>query len=989
MMEVITMKLTNDIFDLFERDSFIYRVGDEKTKYEYTEKMNQWTVWCNELAAKVAKFETPIIQSWQNSGQIARYFWTRLKYTPFLNSAACVSLHAYSNGFAMDVSYEKKNNNSELSKEEYNKFIIENLDQWVEVNNIDKNLFVISVNGGKNKCTLTEYYSNLEKRNWFKNTQIGINIDVGVEFSREEFTEFDSSSSKIISILESLGELYEKVQKPNKYYDTLKVATELVPDLHDGSYELVRETVRAFKAVAPEKLNIDDLNALFFMSVGTFRRSMASKKKLVEISNLPTNEKQRINKIMDDIEAKAKNNIYSNHVDGIGHVGMFGVGFMTFDKGDIDINIAKEFIKLCIEISDLNNDEEMFNLAEKVLSNNLKGIGTGSASTFLHCLKPYTFPILNGKQGDGTTTYDVLGIKLQNAKELKFYIQNARAIKEYRDKYFGFKNYRVMDIIKKDIPANTKYWLGGASYDDGDVSQNFINNNVFAIGWVNEDIKSILSDAAKLEQVFDKYNLNDNARKMFSLLLNIQAGDKIAIKSAFAKGKTSVLRIKAIGTVQNNVVDGYVYDKELFHTIPVEWEIIEPFDLEDIGGYLRTLHQVVKHEHIQRIFYSKITDKGIQDFKAYITEIIAVLKSFGGEASWEQICEVIEQRKQLHDIEAKIDWRNAVNLYLRTNCSDCKQYKGKNDLFTHNEYSDVWGLREIQIQPPNIYTKEDFLREAYITENKYNTIISRLDKKKNIILQGSPGVGKSFLAKKLAYSILGCEDKEKVQMIQFHQSYSYEDFIMGYRPNEKGGFEVKEGLFYDFCKKAISNTNPSDKYFFIIDEINRGNLSKIFGELMLLIEADKRGIDFEMSTVYSNEKFYIPVNIYIIGLMNTADRSLAMLDYALRRRFSFIDIEPSFGENFVKYTEQFNDTKLEEVIKVIVNINDDIEKDDSLGKGFKIGHSYFCNLITADTLELCEIIECEIIPLLEEYWFDNINKVKDWTVKLNEALIDG
>ena len=229
------MKLTNNIFDLFERDSFIYRVGDEKTKNEYTEKMDQWTGWCKELAAKVVKFETPIIQSWQNSGQLARYFWTRLKYTPFLNSAACVSLHAYSNGFAMDVSYEKKNNNSELSKEEYNKLIIENLDQWVEVNNIDKDLFVISVNGGKNKSTLTDYYSNLEKRNWFKNTKIGININVGVEFSKEEFTEYDSSSSKIITILESLSYLYEKVQMPNKFYDALKVATELIPDLHDGS----------------------------------------------------------------------------------------------------------------------------------------------------------------------------------------------------------------------------------------------------------------------------------------------------------------------------------------------------------------------------------------------------------------------------------------------------------------------------------------------------------------------------------------------------------------------------------------------------------------------------------------------------------------------------------------------------------------------------------------------------------------------------------
>lgn len=284
----------------------------------------------------------------------------------------------------------------------------------------------------------------------------------------------------------------------------------------------------------------------------------------------------------------------------------------------------------------------------------------------------------------------------------------------------------------------------------------------------------------------------------------------------------------------------------------------------------------------------------------------------------------------------------------------------------------------------NKYFKDDFLNDAFISEEKYNKIVNRLNNKKNIILQGAPGVGKSYLAKKIAYSILGKIDENKVQMIQFHQSYSYEDFIMGYRPNKSGGFDIVKGAFYNFCKKAIDNQN--ENYYFIIDEINRGNLSKIFGELMLLIECDKRGKKFAMSTVYSEAKFYIPENLFIIGLMNTADRSIALIDYALRRRFSFIDIEPAFGEMFNKYTEKFKDTNLHKVLNIINEINSDIENDEALGKGFKIGHSYFCNLENASDEELCEIIECDILPLLEEYWIENMSKVESYSQRLNEAV---
>ena len=283
------------------------------------------------------------------------------------------------------------------------------------------------------------------------------------------------------------------------------------------------------------------------------------------------------------------------------------------------------------------------------------------------------------------------------------------------------------------------------------------------------------------------------------------------------------------------------------------------------------------------------------------------------------------------------------------------------------------------------YTKEDFMDEAYIPVEKYDQMVSRLARKKNIILQGAPGVGKSFLAKRLAYSLIGKKDEEKVAMVQFHQSYAYEDFVMGFRPNEQGGFDLEKGVFYSFCRKA--KDHPNEPYFFIIDEINRGNLSKIFGELLLLIEVDKRSKKYAMPTTYSKELFYIPENLFIIGLMNTADRSLALMDYALRRRFSFIEIEPAFGKAFNKYMAQFEGTKLSRVIDVVMQINQDITNDEALGRGFRIGHSYFSNLHDASDEELMDIVECELAPLIEEYWVENPKKIVAYVKQLREAIL--
>lgn len=291
---------------------------------------------------------------------------------------------------------------------------------------------------------------------------------------------------------------------------------------------------------------------------------------------------------------------------------------------------------------------------------------------------------------------------------------------------------------------------------------------------------------------------------------------------------------------------------------------------------------------------------------------------------------------------------------------------------------------DVEEEPLNTYTKENFLADVYISEKQYDTLEGLLRKKLNVILQGAPGVGKTYAAKRLAYSMMGVKDPERVQLVQFHQSYSYEDFVEGFRPSSTGmNFEIKKGAFYNFCKKA--SDDKENEYFFIIDEINRGNLSKIFGELFMLIEADKRGNDIQL--LYSSDKFSVPKNVYIIGMMNTADRSLAMIDYALRRRFAFFEMKPAFeSEGFRKYQYVLENDKFNKLIDCVISLNQKIADDDSLGEGFCIGHSYFCDIEEIKENTLTDIVEFEIIPLLKEYWFDEPSKVKEWSDRLRSAV---
>lgn len=288
------------------------------------------------------------------------------------------------------------------------------------------------------------------------------------------------------------------------------------------------------------------------------------------------------------------------------------------------------------------------------------------------------------------------------------------------------------------------------------------------------------------------------------------------------------------------------------------------------------------------------------------------------------------------------------------------------------------------VESPASYTREDFLADVFMSPDQLKELMGLLDFKQNIILQGAPGVGKTFAAKRLAYLKMGVKDDSRIEYIQFHQNYSYEDFIMGYKP-EGNTFALKTGVFYDFCKKA--EKDPDHDYFFLIDEINRGNLSKIFGELLMLLEKDYRGEKYKIRLAYSNEqfneKFYIPENLYFIGMMNTADRSLALIDYALRRRFGFYDMAPGFEtEQFKAYRKALGSELFDTLLEKVKELNEAIAADASLGKGFLIGHSHFCGLAGLSAEDLAQklrlVVKYDLLPTLSEYWFDDEKKRAEW-----------
>jgi 5-methylcytosine-specific restriction enzyme B len=372
----------------------------------------------------------------------------------------------------------------------------------------------------------------------------------------------------------------------------------------------------------------------------------------------------------------------------------------------------------------------------------------------------------------------------------------------------------------------------------------------------------------------------------------------------------------------------------------------------------------------------------------YITkpdkEIIAICeitKALHGPPGQEEI----EFRKIEHFAEP-VTWAELQSVPALAQCEPIVSNQGSLFAITAEEYEIIRALidernLESGFSQPASFTKDDALAGLFISSSELDVILGRLKRKKSLILQGPPGVGKTFIARRLAFALMGERDERRVKMVQFHPSYGYEDFVQGYRPS-RGGLIRRDGLFYEFAR--LARNDPKRDWFFIIDEINRGNLTKIFGELLMLIEADRRGPEYPIPLTYSEgleETFYLPDNLHIIGTMNTADRSLAMVDYALRRRFGFATLNPALDSpGFASWLSErkASDALISRIRSRVGSLNEVIAKERDLGPGFCIGHSFFCpsDGFTPNEAWYREVIAGEIQPLLEEY-FDSSDRVKE------------
>jgi 5-methylcytosine-specific restriction protein B len=675
--------------------------------------------------------------------------------------------------------------------------------------------------------------------------------------------------------------------------------------------------------------------------------------------------------------------------------------------------------------------EDLFNL---VL--NIPNVGVTKISQFIFIIFPQKYYPMDKR---------TLSLFPNFAKKETFdcFKEFQKEIKE-NEKFKNMKPYELSDYAyqqNKQINGTTQkqYWIY-APGEHADRWEEYYNKNIMGIGWGfvgnikkfdnRKEIDSKLKDNIQNSKSESHNNIS---KCLWDFANEMKVGDVVFVK----KGVVSII---GRGIVTGN----YVYDdtiKDGFkHIRSIEWTHKCEYECKKEDKLLnkKTLTNITKHtesiEKLEKIFndkqvsvnywflnanpnYWKVEDKKIGEEHSY-----TLYNEFGNkrrifqnflDAKPEDNIIIYESRptqkivalgkitkkddeklyfKKTEDLINPIEYSTIKNSKELENMEYLKNPQGSLFKLTPEEYSFLIDLiREDNpiITPDNTvikYTDEDFLKEVYISQKQYEELTTILKTKNNLIIQGVPGVGKTFSVERLVYSIMGKKDDSHKKLIQFHQNYSYEDFVMGYKPNEEG-FKLEYGVFYEFCK--LARNNPTEPYFFIIDEINRGNLSKIFGELLMLIEKDYRGEKIPLS--YDKQPFDVPKNLYIIGLMNTADRSLAMIDYALRRRFSFFTLEPAFNsDGFEKYQDNLNNNLFNRLIKCIKEINTIISEDDSLGKDFCIGHSYFCNYNNEDNKcteeKLKLVVNYEIKPMLKEYWFDNDSNYKKCCEKLDKVF---
>ena len=658
----------------------------------------------------------------------------------------------------------------------------------------------------------------------------------------------------------------------------LNQEAEMNPDTHDGSYELMRSIIESYSTIRDySAINFKDLNAIYAMAIGTFKLNVEKKKDYVKDSHLPDSEKARMINIIDGVWDNACLSKYENREENRPTVGMFGTGFYSFEK-NADPHSCQRFIQMMVDISGMSDDETIFDRAEKIFDNNFKGMQAAAASVMLHCLKPFTFPILNTNYGSGTI-YARLGINLVQPNRLITYIENCRRIKTFRDNSIIPKNYRVMDCFAQKLGKEDSivYFPTLEEYDPG------ISKEQYLVYLQNPNI----INKFLLDTVYFIYLMNGEAT---CTGIAYKYGDTPQHYSAHATNMA-----KAIQNISHCELSTREDGSDHY------WSILF------LGRYLDATHFSWKLRDPLFEAIEELDENGFFDFLS---------------------TEKVE--------EEKTDFNLNTILYGPPGT-------GK----TYNTV--IYAVSIIEKK-----SVQDVQKEAV---NDYKAVKARFEEYKN---------------------------QRKIAFTTFHQSYGYEEFIEGIKPvmsnsDSKIAYSIEDGVFKAFCKEAAKSDSPNkDNYVFIIDEINRGNISKIFGELITLVEETKRigaNEELKVELPYSHQFFGVPNNVFILGTMNTADRSIAIMDTALRRRFSFIEMLPD-----TDVLRTFNPVVSSGGTKVNVAdmldvINDRITY--LYDREHTIGHAFFMPLkedLSVETLAM--IFEKNIIPLLQEYFYEDYEKIQ-------------
>lgn len=758
------------------------------------------------------------------------------------------------------------------------------------------------------------------------------------------------------------------INNSSSLLDRLKAKEELIPDTHDGSYELMRETIRAYSHVSNfNLLDYLDLNTVYLMAVGTWKHSVEQKKKTVMKSHLPQEDKEKLSQILDRIYQNAVDIKYSNKDEnGKFTFGMFGTGFYSFQR-TTDNRSAQGFIRMCTEIQDMDDDTAIFDRTAQILNNNFKGMKAASASAVLHCLKPYTFPILNSNMGSADI-FKALGIGLNKRENIATYIENCRKIKAFRDQNLPFKNYRILDMEAWDLDVKEGKV---ASEIDFDAIENFLLSYA-GMNYIKQDKAGDESDA--MSQVSE---IGINARNQF-----IHYGNRVISNfNEFVAGTCS-------GWVnQGRIIPDYL------------WIELKKRGKENIPSSISLSINKVGNEIIlsARVEARDAACKSKEDYDRH--NIIITMPSEPGLDLY-----YYGENKKGEYIALGSDRNNVIERYKAGEFKKIQLLKNINGSYEASRTEEIISdtCQAVKILMP--YYEE--IIKGTDDESKVNVM------NKNMILYGPPGTGKTYNTVRYAVaicdnvSLLELEKKpyeevlkrynelknkeHRVAFTTFHQSYGYEEFIEGIRPvimkkdaeTSTGDvkYEFSDGVFKEFCirakevtiKSSQDNGNP---YVFIIDEINRGNISKIFGELITLIEKNKRKGTSEAASAilpYTKEEFSVPNNVYILGTMNTADRSIALMDTALRRRFEFLEMMPQIEVLSKLGIEDVEGINIPAMLKAM---NERIEY--LYDREHTIGHAYFTGLKDDPSVKsLAGIFSNSIIPLLQEYFYEDYSKIQ-------------